>query len=178
MNPEILVFRLGHRLPRDERLTTHVFLVARAFGAKAGIYSGQKDAGLERSMTRVVNEWGGDFVLSYSSHWRQTLLQYVREGREVIHLTMYGLPHSERLEEIRSSQREKLIVVGGEKVPGELFKRADYNLSVTGQPHSEVAALAVFLSDFFEGRFVEDFGGRLQIKPSPDSKIVLRNRIR
>ncbi len=178
MDSEILIFRLGHRLPRDERLTTHVFLVARAFGARGGIYSGQRDTSLEGSMTKMVADWGGDFVLSYSPHWRQTLLQYIREGWEIIHLTMYGLPHSDRLEEIRGSQRRKLIVIGGEKVPGELFKHADYNLSVTRQPHSEVAALAVFLSDFFGGRFVEDFGGRLQIKPSPDRKIVLRNRIR
>ena len=38
-----------------------------------------------------------------------------------------------------------LIIVGGEKVPVEYYKLARYNVSVTKFPHSEVAALAVFL---------------------------------
>ncbi|MGI0148094.1 MAG: tRNA (cytidine(56)-2'-O)-methyltransferase, partial [Thermoplasmata archaeon] len=36
MEPRVTVLRLGHRPSRDKRVTTHVALVARAFGA-AGI---------------------------------------------------------------------------------------------------------------------------------------------
>ena len=46
----ISVLRLDHRLPRDERITTHVALVARAFGASEMIYTGQYDSGLEKSI--------------------------------------------------------------------------------------------------------------------------------
>lgn len=37
MDKEIYILRLGHRPKRDRRVTTHVILVARAFGAK-GVY--------------------------------------------------------------------------------------------------------------------------------------------
>jgi len=33
-----------------------------------------------------------------------------------------------------------------------VYDRADWNVGVTNQPHSEVAALAVFLDRLFEGR--------------------------
>ena len=41
--------------------------------------------------------------------------------------------------------RPMVIVVGGTKVPGEVFRLANYNISIGNQPHSEVAALGVFL---------------------------------
>ncbi|MEM4707281.1 MAG: hypothetical protein QXL47_01590, partial [Candidatus Anstonellales archaeon] len=57
----LLVFRLGHRLPRDERISTHVALVARAFGADGMYYSGQEDKGLEESIRKICEKWGGKF---------------------------------------------------------------------------------------------------------------------
>jgi tRNA (cytidine56-2'-O)-methyltransferase len=45
-----------------------------------------------------------------------------------------------------------LVVVGSEKVPFEVYEHADWNVGVTNQPHSEVAALAVFLDRLFDGR--------------------------
>jgi tRNA (cytidine56-2'-O)-methyltransferase len=176
MNSEVGVLRLGHRLPRDSRLTTHVFLASRALGARLGIYSGQRDPGLEKSVAKAVEEWGGGFTLSYAPRWKQTVNEHMEKGWEAIHLTMYGLPHRARLEEIRESSAKKLVIVGGEKVPGDLFKLADYNLSVTNQPHSEVAALAIFLYDLFEGKVAEDYGGKIRVEPSLRRKIVLRNR--
>ncbi len=178
MDSRVSILRLGHRLPRDSRLTTHVFLAARAFGAKEGIYSGRRDTSLEKSIEKAVEEWGGNFTLSYAPHWKQTLNDRIEEGWETIHLTMYGLPHTSRLEEIRESPGKKLVILGGEKVPGELFKMADYNLSVTRQPHSEVAALAVFLYNLFDGRLMEDFKGKIRVEPSTRRKIVIRNHTR
>lgn len=176
MNAELAVLRLGHRLPRDSRLTTHVFLTSRALGAREGIYSGQRDPGLEKSLTKAVEEWGGTFTLTYTPHWKQTLNERAEKGWETIHLTMYGLPHKDRLEEIRESHAKKMVIVGGEKVPGDLFKLADYNLSVTNQPHSEVAALAIFLYDLFDGKVADDYGGKLRVEPSLRRKIAVRNR--
>ena len=176
MEPHVAVLRLGHRLPRDERLTTHVFLASRALGAKEGIYSGQRDPGLEKSVAKAVEEWGGAFALNYAPHWKQLFNERSEKGWETIHLTMYGLPHKARLEEIQESAARKLVIVGGEKVPGELFKVADYNLSVTSQPHSEVAALAIFLYDLFDGKVVDDFEGKIRIEPSTRRKILVRNR--
>ena len=43
----IEVLRLSHRIRRDVRLSTHVALTARAFGASKIYYSGQHDSSLE-----------------------------------------------------------------------------------------------------------------------------------
>jgi tRNA (cytidine56-2'-O)-methyltransferase len=57
---------------------------------------------------------------------------------------MYGEPWKEALPKI-NLEKPMIIVVGGTKVPGEVYRLADHNISVGNQPHSEVAALAIFL---------------------------------
>ena len=42
-----------------------------------------------------------------------------------------------------------MIVVGGAKVPGDVYKICQYNVAVGNQPHSEVAALALFMDAWF-----------------------------
>ncbi|MEM3019534.1 MAG: tRNA (cytidine(56)-2'-O)-methyltransferase, partial [Candidatus Bathyarchaeia archaeon] len=39
----VTVLRLGHRVGRDVRITTHVGLIARALGADGVVMSGQRD---------------------------------------------------------------------------------------------------------------------------------------
>jgi len=72
----------------------------------------------------------------------------------VVHLTMYGDPVADVTPTIRERHRDDplLVVVGAGKVDFEVYDRADWNVGVTNQPHSEVAALAVFLDRLFEGR--------------------------
>ena len=69
---EIWVLRLGHRPERDKRITTHVALTARAFGAQ-GIKVGTKDASLEESVNDVVKRFGGDFSIESGVNWRKFL---------------------------------------------------------------------------------------------------------
>ena len=49
----IIVLRMGHRQKRDERLSTHCGLVARALGADRIIYSGERDGKLLYSVNDV-----------------------------------------------------------------------------------------------------------------------------
>jgi tRNA (cytidine56-2'-O)-methyltransferase len=64
--------------------------------------------------------------------------------------------------------------VGAEKVPVEMYDLADWNVAVGGQPHSEVAALAVFLDRLFQGEELElEFDGGLKIVPSSRGKQVI-----
>jgi len=144
----VFVLRLGHRIGRDKRISTHCGLVSRAFGAKAMFYSGEKDNALEKSIKSAVSEWGGPFEIKHVKNWRRFIQDF--KGK-AIHLTMYGLPIQKRIREIRKT-RNLLIIIGGEKVPGEVYQLADFNISVTSQPHSEVAALAVFLHEYMQGR--------------------------
>ena len=140
----ITVLRLGHRQKRDERISTHCGLVARALGADNIVYSGEVDGSLLASIKSVSDRWGSGFRASYEANWRKFISSF--DGTKV-HLTMYGKPYKSRMSKIRN-EKNILVIIGGEKVPGELYQLADYNVAVTNQPHSEVAALALFLEKF------------------------------
>lgn len=174
---QIKVLRLGHRLPRDERMTTHVCLTARAFGASGAIYSGQKDNSLEESVGRIVGKWGGDFSVEYEGKPIQRIEKMKREGWAVLHLTMYGVPLPEKETEI-GKRGKVLVVVGAEKVPAEAYSLADFNVAVGSQPHSEIAALAVVLDRLQGGKelergFQSNFGGaEVALEPSEKGKNI------
>ena len=65
---------------------------------------------------------------------------------------MYGLPIQDKIDNIRKCKENLLIVIGSEKVPGEIYNLSDWNVAIMNQPHSEVAALALFLDRFFKGQ--------------------------
>lgn len=167
---KVVVLRLGHRPLRDRRVTTHVALTARAFGA-AGMVMDAPDERVEESVRDVVERWGGDFFIK-SAKWKSCMKKW--DGLKV-HLTMYGLPVDEVIEEIRNQGKDILVVVGAEKVPGAVFGQADYNVAITNQPLSEVSALAIFLDRLHQGRELrKDFCGRYRVVPSRRSKRILK----
>lgn len=164
----ITVLRLGHRPARDKRVTTHVALTARAFGADAVLVS-TKDPGLERSVRDVVRRFGGSFHIETGVPWRRAIKTW---RGTTVHLTMYGEPIDSMLPRIRAD--DLLIVVGAEKVPRDVFDLVDANIAVGHQPHSEVAALAVFLDRLLGGRALhQELDGRLQIRPRARGKQVI-----
>lgn len=173
----IVVLRMGHRIPRDWRLTTHVCLTARALGAESVIISDIEDKEVVTKVRDVADRFGGDFSVESGVPWKQVIRQWKQSGGLVVHLTAYGLPLSKVVDEIRRNSKEVLVVVGSEKVPGELFGLADWNVSVTTQPMSEVAALAVFLDWFQEHQeFERDFANsKIRIVPSKAGKHVEEN---
>ncbi len=143
------VLRIGHRPERDQRVTTHVGLTARALGAE-GMYLAARDKGIVRSIEGVVGRWGGKFFVVDGVSWKRCAREWQQDGGTLVHLTMYGLPLGSLEEELRTKENI-LVAVGAEKVPGELYRVADYNVSVGCQPHSEIAGLAVFLDHMFQG---------------------------
>lgn len=177
MDRAIYVLRIGHRPVRDHRVTTHVGLVARAFGAN-GIYLEEtvEDSVLE-SIRKICIAWGGDFKVEKIKNPLKFVEDWKRRGT-VIHLTMYGLNIAEGkvLSLIKSIEKDILVVVGGEKVPSALYELADYNIAIGNQPHSEVAALAIFLDRLFDGKeLLRDFpNAKLRIIPSSRGKRVQR----
>ncbi|ADJ15644.1 tRNA (cytidine(56)-2'-O)-methyltransferase [Halalkalicoccus jeotgali] len=151
--PELAVVRLGHRPGRDERMTSHVGLTARALGADRVILP--DNAGQSKATVKDITErFGGPFSVELSDSQKALIREW--EGR-VVHLTMYGERVQDVEEGIRETHREEplLVVVGGEKVPFGIYEHADWNVGVTNQPHSEVAGLAVFLDRLFCGRELE-----------------------
>ncbi|WP_276260061.1 tRNA (cytidine(56)-2'-O)-methyltransferase [Haloglomus litoreum] len=148
--PEVAVLRLGHRPGRDDRMTTHVGLTARALGADRVVLPDEA-TGPADTIRDITGRFGGPFEVEVREDWRPVLRDW---PGVVVHLTMYGLPVQDVETDVRADHREGpvLVVLGAEKVPFEVYDRADYNVGVTNQPHSEVAGLAVFLDRLFEGR--------------------------
>jgi len=176
----VIVLRLGHRPQRDIRVTTHVGLTARAFGADGMLIAGLVDKGVEGSIRRVIENWGGAFKIASGVNWINVVNDWKKKGGEIIHLTMYGVHLNLVVNAIRNSPKDKLIIVGAEKVPGKAFHLADYNVAIGNQPHSEVAALAIFLDRLLQGKWAEiNFKDAiLRVIPSESGKKVfsLRNR--
>jgi tRNA (cytidine56-2'-O)-methyltransferase len=136
----ITVFRYGHRPDRDKRITTHVALVARALGAKE-IIIGTKSREIEEPLTDVGHRFGGEFRIKTGVQWRK----FFRDWNGIIvHLSMYGTDLDKVIHEIKKAT-DILIIVGSKKVPGEFYHLSDFNVAIGHQPHSEVAALAIFL---------------------------------
>jgi len=168
----ITILRLSHRLPRDSRVTTHVALVARAFGADNLVYSGQKDKSFEDSVKSLVNRFGGKFLVEYVKN----PFNYLKEKSKIVNLSVYGIPLQKKIKEIKKI-KNLIIIVGSEKVPIEYYKIADYNISITSQPHSEVAALAIFLHEYFSGKEFNKEFENAKIKIIPNQKGKFKSRM-
>ncbi|HID43329.1 MAG TPA: tRNA (cytidine(56)-2'-O)-methyltransferase [Archaeoglobaceae archaeon] len=165
---QVYVLRLGHRPERDKRISTHVALTARAFGAD-GIYFSVKDGKLFRKIEEVKVRWGGNFFVEYRN-WKELLKNF--EGLKV-HLTMYGVPLPDRIDEIKRAEKV-IVVVGAEKVPPEVYDLCDMNVSIGNQPHSEVAALAIFLDRVLDRKVfrIEFPDARIKVIPSERGKKI------
>ncbi len=167
----IVVLRLGHRPTRDQRVTTHVALTARALGADE-IWVSTQDLALEKTIGSVVERFGGKFRIKTGVDWRKAMRSW---NGEVVHLTMYGESLSKALPTVKA--KDLLIVVGAEKVPREVYDLAGRNISVGNQPHSEVAALAIFLDRYRKGKTLErPFRGKFTVVPNPRGKTVIDKR--
>ncbi|MEM0340523.1 MAG: tRNA (cytidine(56)-2'-O)-methyltransferase [Acidilobaceae archaeon] len=173
---KVYVLRLGHRPLRDKRVTTHVGLVARAFGANGFVLGDICDEEVINSLKKVLSLWGGSMHIECGIGSKDYVRSWRSNGGEIIHLTMYGLSLDDVVDEIRSSPKPKLIVVGSEKVERFFYDNADYNVAVGNQPHSEVSALALFLDRLYRGSWTHIIfeGAKLKIIPSERGKKVIR----
>jgi tRNA (cytidine56-2'-O)-methyltransferase len=172
----VSVLRIGHRLMRDDRVTTHAALVARAFGADM-IYMTGIDQSVNETVASVSKRWGGKFKVEVIQDWKSLAKAWRKEGGKVAHLTMYGINIDDITERLRKESKV-LVIIGAEKVPREVFELADYNIAISNQPHSEIAALAIFLDRTFRGKqFKKGFAGaKLKIEPTGKGKKVHENK--
>ncbi len=167
---------------RDARLTTHVALAARALGASGFLLADTVDESIRLTLTEVEDRWGGKFLFTMGEPWRKEVEVWKAKGGVTVHLTAYGenIQTSDVLGRIRRTGRDILLLVGSQKVPRVFYSKdvSDFNVSIGNQPHSECAALAIFLDRFFKGEeLANDFeGARTRIIPSARGKRVLIQR--
>lgn len=140
------------------------------------IIADHRDKEVEARVMEMVDRFGGNFQIETGRPWKRVVSDWKTGGGLVVHLTAYGLPLPEVIGNIRESDRNVLVVVGSEKMPGEMFRLADWNVSVTSQPMSEIAALAVFLDWFHQhSQLDQEFArAKIRIIPSRDGKKIQR----
>ncbi len=176
---KVVVLRWGHRL-RDERLTSHLLLTARAFGCSGIVVSEVNDWDILETMTKIVRDWGGPLTVEMGTSWRKVVTSWKKKGGISVHLTAYGenIQEGNVLKRIIAAKKDILVLVGSQKVPSEFMQSqvSDYNVSIGNQPHSEVAALAVFLDRLYQGRELQKqfYESKLKILPNPRKKVVIK----
>jgi len=173
---KIEVLRIGQRLVRDDRVTTHVALVSRAFGASK-ILMQEVNPEIKKTISDVNRTWGSMFEVEIIDSWKK-VLKSKKNSFKIVHLTMYG----ENIDSVTDKLKQEeqiLIVVGAEKVPREVYDLADYNVAVGNQPHSEISALAVLLDRILQGRqFLKKHeNAQKEIVPTKRGKKVLEKTI-
>ena len=156
----IEVVRIGQRVVRDDRVTTHVALVSRSFGAEK-IFMTEVNPEIKDTLEKINNTWGGNFIVEFIENWKSIIKKKKEEGFKIIHLSMYGQKINDVQMQLRTEEK-MLVVVGAEKVPREIYELADYNVGVGSQPHSEISALAILLDRIQNGKQFE--------KVFPDAK--------
>jgi tRNA (cytidine56-2'-O)-methyltransferase len=171
----IEILKLDHRPFRDKRITTHCALVARAFGANNFYYSGIEDNEFENNIFQINKQWG---QISFKTKYILKPIEFVEKYKGIkIHLTMYGEQITKKIKEIENLKIKNniLIIIGGPKVEKFFYNNSTYNISVTNQPHSEVAALTLILY-FLNPEYLDMISfkdTKIKINPSGDRKKVI-----
>jgi tRNA (cytidine56-2'-O)-methyltransferase len=166
------VIRIGQRLVRDDRVTTHVALVSRAFGAEK-IFMTEVNPEIKDTLEKINKTWGGNFIVEFIDKWKPIVKKKKDENFKIIHLTMYGESINTVQEQLQKEEN-LLVVVGAEKVPREIYELADFNVGVGNQPHSEISALAILLDRIQKGeQFEKAFpNAKRKIVPTKNGKNV------
>lgn len=149
INVEIL--RLSHRIHRDIRLSSHIALTCRAFNCSKMYYSGDKDSSLENTLVEINKKFGSNFTIEHIKNPEKLINDKKNDDYKIIHLTMYGISVKKKIDVIKEEEKI-LIIIGSEHVPGVYYESADYNISITSQPISELSALTIFLHEYFGGK--------------------------
>jgi tRNA (cytidine56-2'-O)-methyltransferase len=179
MLPKVVVLRWGHR-HRDQRLTSHVALTARALGVSGFILADITDSKVKETIEKVTDSWGGDFQFEMGWPWKTVVKDWKKKNGVTVHLTAYGenIQTSDVMKRVRMTGKDVLVIVGSQKVPAGFFSESvsDFNVAVGNQPHSECSSLAVFLDRFFEGHELsEDYihNAKKKIVPQARGKMVI-----
>ena len=150
-------------------------LTARQWGAEEVVFCGEKDESMIESQRDIIERWGGDTKVRYEESWKKEIKEF--KGL-IVHLTMYGERIDNKMDEIEEKlggDEDLLVIVGAEKVPRWVYTQVDYNISVGNQPHSEIAALAVFL-DRLHGLETEFPDADIVVQPSEDRKLTEKKK--
>jgi len=162
----IHVLRLGHRIDRDKRVSSHIALVCRALGVDSLIIT-VPDPRLQKSIDGINRNFGSQFKVEVMENWKGVIQNW--DGLKV-HLTMYGKNVDACIQEL-ITPKDVLLIVGSQKVPPNIYELVDLNVAVGHQPHSEIAALAIVIDRMTLGKGIHTkFLGKMKVVPSANRK--------
>ncbi len=167
----IVVLAIGK--PKYESMVD-ICLTARALGASSVVLtssSHEMNSKLKRFCSFITNKWGGSFSAQFTSNWKNYM--HSKTNYKTVYLTRYGIPIQKQQYSIRSYKNILLIISTDKEMP-ELNKLSDFNISITAQPHSSIAAMAIFLNTYYAGRELSLNFSKAQYKvvPSPHDSIL------
>jgi len=150
-------------------------LAARAFGAMSVTIAGRRDNRLIRECKAIKSKWGGSFEVSFTDDWKAYLSK--KKTYKTVYLTRYGIPLDRMIHSLTTYKNIMLIVTLSESAK-DVYKLSDFNVSITSQPHSSAAAVAVFLHHFYEGRELAMHFENARYKVVPSEREIHVERIR
>jgi tRNA (cytidine56-2'-O)-methyltransferase len=145
-------------------------LTARALGASEITFISKKDARLLRHMGTLNKKWGGKFRVQFAKSYQEALKSATKYKK--VYLTRYGVPLQTKSYTLKTYKNLVLIVTLKDEVDA-IHKIADFNISVSSQPHCSAAAIAIFLHDFYNGRELAMHFENAEYKLVPKSNNLL-----
>ena len=142
---------------------------ARAFGASNVTFASPKNGRLIKYFKSLNRRWGGTFSVDFTNNWREFLK--TKKNYKIVYLTRYGVPIN-KVEYTLKTYKNILIIVTITEAAKNLYQMADFNVSITTQPHAATSAVAVFLHHFFEGRELSLHFENAQYKIVPEERRV------
>ena len=107
-------------------------------------------AGIIRYVNKLEKKWGGRFRVSFLKSYKDAFKKAANYKK--VYLTRYGMPLN-KLTYTLNTYKNIMLIVSYTEAPSKLLNGlADFNVSVTDQPHCSAPAIAVFLHDFYRGR--------------------------
>ncbi len=153
-------------------------MISRAFGASNITFcphKGGAEARLKRAMKQISKKWGGEFSVFFCDKWEK----YIKGKKNYlkIYLTRYGMPISKMRYRISTYKNILLIASFSESVKSA-YDAADFNISISSQPHTCGSSIAIFLHDFYQGRELAMHfeNSRYKVVPSEHGVEVKPNR--
>ena len=129
---------------------TDICMTSRAFGASKVAFTCGEDRKVAGAMRKVSKEWGGKFSIMFNADYKEMLNG--SPNYKTVFLTQYGIPVEKAKHSIRTYKNMMVVVALSDSYTKKLIDAADFNISITSQPHSSTSAVAVFLHTYFNGR--------------------------
>lgn len=142
-------------------------MVARAFGASNITFSPNERQAkkLSRYCQNVSKKWGGKFGVSFTDNWKSVVSE--KKNYLKIYLTRYGVPMKDLGYQIKTYKNVLVVVSFSESIK-PLYDSADFNVSLSVQPHSCASSIAIFLHEFYQGRELAMHFENAMYKINPD----------